>query len=369
MHDNSRHATRRAMPRRWLTTVVVGGVLLTLGYSVYRAPPLHTVGERIGGPPATSAGAATNATTGAGARAHRETYPQGRVPVAPRARIGPDGYYIPPAQSDIPAGAEGDAIRRGRDIFTRTGMYVKAHVGNQLACTNCHLDAGRRANAAPMWAAYGAYPAYRATTGAVITMEDRIRACFTYSMNAQDSASGKAPAPGSAVYRDLISYIGWLANGAPAGQTLQGAGYPRLRKPAAGYDLRRGQVVFQQNCAQCHGVNGQGARDDQGGTTFPPLWGQGSYNWGAGMAQVDLAAAFIKANMPLGKPGSLTEQQAWDVAAYIDSHERPRDPRQTGTVAAQAKKDHAGEDSFYGKTVAGHELGTGVVGGRSAHAG
>ena len=49
------------------------------------------------------------------------------------------------------------------------------------------------------------------------------------------------------------------------------------------------------------------------------------------MHQIEKAAGFLKANMPLGNP-DLTEQEAWDVALYIDSHERPQDPRWLGSV-------------------------------------
>lgn len=278
----------------------------------------------------------------------------------PRIPVGADNYFIPPSEDDIPKSAYGDAVRRGRDIFTRTGEHVKDHVGNVLACANCHLDAGRRENSAPMWAAYGAYPAFRAKTGAISTLEDRIQGCFMFSMNAQASPSGKAPDAGSDVYRDLITYMAWMANGAPAGQQLPGALYPKVPKPKGGYDLKRGSLVFQQSCALCHGPDGQGTRDASGVMKFPPLWGPDSYNWGAGMARIDTAAGFIKANMPLGQPYSLSDTEAWDVAAFVNSHERPKDARQTGTVQEAAEKYHAGEQSFYGKMLDGHLMGTGV---------
>ncbi len=82
------------------------------------------------------------------------------------------------------------------------------------------------------------------------------------------------------------------------------------------------------------------------------------------MARVDLAAGFIKANMPFDKPGTLSDQDAWDVAAYIDSQERPRDPRQTGSVAANAAKNFAGQKSYYGKSIGGKLLGAGVASAR-----
>ncbi|WP_417276088.1 c-type cytochrome [Castellaniella sp.] len=274
--------------------------------------------------------------------------------------VGSDGYYLPPPHDNIPEGPYGDAVRRGRAMFMETSTMVSDHVGNTLACVNCHLDAGRRENSAPMWGAYGRYPAYRGKTKSINTLEDRIRGCFTYSMNAQDSPSGEPPAPGSDIYRDLITYSHWMSDGVPTGEKMAGAGYPKVKKPEQGYDPIRGRKVYAQNCALCHGADGQGQRDLESDVVFPPLWGPNSYNWGAGMSRIDTAASFIKANMPLGKPFSLTDQEAWDVAAYVDSHERPKDPRQTGTLEEARLEFHKNEESYYGKDVNGRIVGGGV---------
>src|SRR5699024_3359873 len=48
---------------------------------------------------------------------------------------------------------------------------------------------------------------------------------------------------------------------------------------------------------------------------------------------VHTAAGFIQNNMPLGQPNSLSDQEAWDIAFYMSSQERPQDPRYTGDVA------------------------------------
>jgi thiosulfate dehydrogenase len=67
------------------------------------------------------------------------------------------------------------------------------------------------------------------------------------------------------------------------------------------------------------------------------------------MHAVDTAAAFVKHNMPLGLSGSLTDQESWDVAAYINSHERPQDPRFTGNLQQTAEEFHGSKFSLYGK--------------------
>lgn len=267
--------------------------------------------------------------------------------------------FRPPAESSIPDGPAGDAIKRGQAIFMNTGANAGQFVGNQLACANCHLDSGRKADSAPMWAAWVIYPMYRSKNKQINTMEDRVKGCFTYSMNAQGSPSGGPPPGGHDVYKDLQTYMHWLATGAPTGKKMEGGGYPELKKTAKGYDPERGRQVYAAKCATCHASDGQGQRDLNGRVVFPPLWGPESYNWGAGMARVNTAAGFIKANMPLGQGNSLTDQEAWDAAAFIDSRERPKDPRQKGSVVENAKANYGG-DSFYGKTLGGRLIGVGV---------
>ena len=95
---------------------------------------------------------------------------------------------------------------------------------------------------------------------------------------------------------------------------------------------------------------------------FPPLWGKDSFNWGAGMHRINTAAAFIKQSMPLGKGGSLTDEQAWNVAAFMNSHERPQDPRLIeGSIAKTRDKYHANDGvNLYGKEVNGVLLGQGI---------
>jgi len=259
--------------------------------------------------------------------------------------------FVPPAESTIPEGPYGDMVRLGRAIFTHTRENAGAYVGNGLNCSNCHLDAGRLADSAPLWAAWGMYPAYRKKNKHVNSYGERLQGCFMYSMN------GKAPPLDSKELIALETYSYWMAKGAPAGTKLPGAGYPDLPKPAQAPDFARGKTVFESHCALCHGADGQGQKV-AGAYVFPPLWGPDSFNWGAGMHSVDTAAGFIKANMPFSRDGSLSDQDAWDVAMYMDGHERPQDPRFTGNVAATRKAFHDNPNSPYGTEVNGHLLGS-----------
>lgn len=258
--------------------------------------------------------------------------------------------FIPPPYTAMPKGQFGDAVKLGENIFRHTTIYARKYIGNQLNCSNCHLDGGRLAGSAPLWAAYTAYPAYRSKNKKVNNFGMRLQGCFRFSEN------GKAPPLGSKTMIALEAYSYWLATNAPTGAHLAGRGYPKLAKPPQAPDYARGEKVYASNCALCHGGDGQG-QYARGQTVFPALWGAKSFNWGAGMGSVKNAAEFIHANMPFGAVGTLTPQQAWDVAQYIDSQDRPQDPRFTGSVAKTRKKFHDSKYSMYGRMVNGHLLG------------
>jgi thiosulfate dehydrogenase len=237
--------------------------------------------------------------------------------------------FTPPAEDAIPNSPLGDMVRLGRDIFVDTQTHAKGYIGNGLNCVNCHLDAGRLANSSPLWAAYVAYPAFRTKDNKVNSYAERLEGCFRFSMN------GRMPPPDSDIVVALISYSFWLATGAPTGAQLAGRGYPEVAKPPLAPSVQRGSLVYGERCALCHGAAGQGTKV-AGNYAFPPLWGMDSYNQGAGMHRVNTAAAFVKANMPLGQGNSLSDQQSWDVAAFVNSHARPPDPRRVSATAAKA---------------------------------
>lgn len=362
------------LPDRWLGAGVgavalgavtyLGGVAVD-GFGTASAPaPATTVAATTVAPVApaasrsdrgTSPGAAGAALAPANPNDLAGDPPQSDL-VAParpgRAGAGAAARRLAAMGNDaLPEGEFGEVVRAGRDIFTDTPRAAAGFVGNDLRCSSCHLDGGRLADSAPLWAAYVSYPAYRSKTGSVTTFQQRLQDCFEYSMN------GRAPALGSKELVALESYACWLAQGVPVDPRLPGRGYPALARPAQAADFARGGQVYEQQCALCHGPDGAGQHSPDGTMVFPALSGPGSFNWGAGMGRLSNAAAFIRANMPLGLRGSLTVQQAWDVAMFMNSHDRPQDPRWTGTVEGTRSAFHDTVDSMYGREVAGHLLG------------
>lgn len=224
----------------------------------------------------------------------------------------------PPNSTTIPNGPLGDAIRDGQKIVTNTQGTVKSHVGNALNCVSCHLDGGRTAYAAPLAGLTGLFPEYRSRSGRVESLEDRLNDCFLRSMN------GKPLAPASREMIGLLAYVSWLSQGVPVGSEVEGRGFRDIKSPGPA-NAARGKAVYAAKCASCHGADGQGLKAD-GKVVFPPLWGPQSFNVGAGMARLSVAAAFVQAKMPLGNAGSLTDQEAYDVAAYFTTQPRPAFP-------------------------------------------
>ncbi len=312
-------------------------------------------------PPAQQQGAVQPATGSgdepAAGKAKRAVLPAHHGEAEPGREPGAEGYFQPPARGAYPEGKMGDVVRLGEAMFSATHSHPLSapYVGNKQVCSGCHLDAGRLANSAPLWASWVAYPAYRKKNDKVNTFIERVQGCFTYSMNAQGSDTGHAPEADSDVIIGLVSYVYWLASGAPTGdQHMAGRGFVKLPEPAKGFDPKRGAAAYRDKCALCHGDNGAGQLA-QGQVVFPPLWGADSYNWGAGMHSVKTAAGFIKLNMPFGladpvrSKALLSDQEAWDVAAYMNAQERPQDPRFNGDLAETRKQFHDSPYDYYGK--------------------
>jgi thiosulfate dehydrogenase len=224
--------------------------------------------------------------------------------------------FQPPSDDEIPDGPVGEAIRYGREVLTRTQVVARQYVGNGLNCSSCHLDAGRVPHASPWVGVWGVFPEYRSRSARMNSLQDRINDCFERSMN------GQALPPDSPEMGGILTYFWWLSKGVPTGVEVEGRGLKRVRAPEPP-DPARGARVYADKCAACHGADGQGTTGPNGEYLYPALWGERSFNIGAGMARLGTAAAFVKAAMPLGQGNTLTDQEAFDVAAYFTQQPRP----------------------------------------------
>lgn len=242
----------------------------------------------------------------------------------------PTNWYARDVTS-LPASPKNDIIRYGHSLIVETPKHIgqtaadpqKRYAGNDLACKNCHLDAGLRPFAAPFVSTFATFPML--VDDQVITLKERINGCMRRSMNGKN-----LPEDGPEM-EALIAYIKFLGHGTPEGVRVAGMGLFPLQDPPLAADSERGGKVYADLCASCHKDDGQGERNQPPslGYSIPPLWGDDSFNAAAGMAKLAYAAAYIRANMPFGVrylDPVLSAQQAWDVAAYMISKPRPPAP-------------------------------------------
>jgi thiosulfate dehydrogenase len=238
----------------------------------------------------------------------------------------PSAFYSAPDEKTIPAGETGDLIRYGKQLIQFTSSYLGPkgsvmHTSNGMNCQNCHLDAGTRPFGNNYFAVFSTYPKYRERSGSIETIPKRVNDCIERSLN------GRALDTNSKEMQAIVAYITWLGSGMQRGEKPKGSGIyevPYLDRPA---DPAKGRVIYEQKCASCHQLNGSGVINaEKTGFSFPPLWGEHSYNNGAGLFRLSRFAGFVKTNMPLGVSADapqLTDEEAWDVAAYVNSQPRP----------------------------------------------
>jgi thiosulfate dehydrogenase len=244
------------------------------------------------------------------------------------------GEWTIPDVDALPMDAFGRTVRLGRDLIAHTAATIGPDAtdpamrfsGNGLECQSCHEDAGTKKFGLPLAGVWGVFPQFIARENEVRTLEDRINGCMERSMN------GRALPVGGREMKAMLAYIRFISANVPTGRSADGRATPPLPLPTAASDPQHGAAVFSATCAVCHQANGQGMRFGSGDATqrhryqFPPLWGQDSYNDGAGMARPITAAAFIHANMPFGTDFAhpvLSVQDAFDVAVFIDGQPRP----------------------------------------------
>ena len=221
---------------------------------------------------------------------------------------------------------EDSLAKYGRELIERTSYYLGpngkvAKMSNGMNCQNCHLDGGTLPWGNNYSAVVSTYPKFRDRSGTVETIVKRVNDCFQRSLN------GKALDSSSKEMRAILAYMHWLGDDIEKGKKPKGSGIYELKYLSRAADPSKGSIVYQSKCSSCHGQDGAGLANNEGGYVNPPLWGAHSYNVGAGLFRLSRFAGFVKTNMPhlqatYQKP-VLTDEEAWDVAAFVNSRPRP----------------------------------------------
>jgi thiosulfate dehydrogenase len=222
---------------------------------------------------------------------------------------------------------EDTLVKLGHDIIDNTAYYfgpegVVSHISNGMNCKNCHLESGILPWAVNFSAVASTYPKYREVSGAIQDIPGRVNDCFQRSLN------GSPLDTNSHEMKAILAYIHWVGDDVPKGKRPRGVAIMDIPLLDRAADTVRGRQVFINTCQRCHGADGEGQKNIQGyGYVYPPLWGPHSYNSAASTYRVSRLAGFVKNNMPYleatyDKP-VLSNEDAWDVAAYISSQPRP----------------------------------------------
>lgn len=239
-------------------------------------------------------------------------------------------YWQAPDTTTLSNNTNSGLILYGRDLIVHTSAYfgssgkVAKNAINGMNCQNCHLDAGTRVFGNNYGSVAATYPKYRARSGGIESIYKRVNDCFERSLN------GHALDTGSREMQAITAYIKWLGKDVQKGKTAVGAGLKDiafLRREASPY---LGKQVYISKCQSCHQPDGGGQLlADKTGYQYPPLWGNNSYNDGAGLYRISNFAKYVRYNMPWGvhyDAPQLTDEEAWDVAAFVNSQPRPHKP-------------------------------------------
>ncbi|MFN5628498.1 MAG: c-type cytochrome [Bacteroidota bacterium] len=219
-------------------------------------------------------------------------------------------------------------LQYGFDLIVHTSNYfgpngtVKKNATNGMNCQNCHLDAGTKIYGNNYSAVASTYPKYRARSGSTENLYKRVNDCFERSLN------GNPLNEKSLEMQSILAYINFLGKDVPKGEKPNGSGFKDLAFLERACNPENGKLVYQQKCQSCHQKNGEGQlTEDKNSYQYPPLWGNNSYNDGAGLYRISNFAKYVKYNMPLGVSydnTQLTDEESWDVAAFVNSMPRPK---------------------------------------------
>ena len=227
----------------------------------------------------------------------------------------------------LPDDEQGKMIHYGHELITNTSLFFGrkgaiAAITNGMSCQNCHLDAGARSFAGCFSAVASTYPRYRERSGRVESIEFRINDCMMRSLNGNkiDSAGKEMQA--------MVAYLKWIGKDVAKNKKPKGAGLEDLLFLERAADTTNGKKIFLSRCIVCHGENGEGQLNhDSSFYLYPPLWGVNSFNTSAGLYRLSRIASFVKNNMPFGQAShsspQLSDDEAWDVSAFIVSQPRP----------------------------------------------
>jgi thiosulfate dehydrogenase len=238
-----------------------------------------------------------------------------------------ENWWNPPDIETISDQAQRKQVSYGKNLVAHTANYFGpkgsiAQSTNGLNCQNCHLSAGTVVFGNNYGSVAATYPKFRPRSGSIESISKRVNDCFERSLN------GETLDTTSAEMQAIIAYIKFLGSNVAKGNKAAGSGLKEIAFLSRAANPANGKTIYISKCQSCHLEQGQGTLNaSQNEYTYPALWGPQSYNDGAGLYRIINLAKFVKYNMPLGASHDspqLTDEEAWDVAAFINSQPRPK---------------------------------------------
>lgn len=217
-------------------------------------------------------------------------------------------------------------ITYGRELISHTAKYLGPNgsvlkISNGMNCQNCHLDAGTRIYGNNYGSVASTYPKFRARSGSNENIYKRVNDCFERSLN------GKALDTLGKEMQAIKAYLTFLGSNVEKGKKAEGSGFKELAFLNRAANPEHGKTIYIEKCQSCHQTNGEGLLSLDGKEySYPPLWGNNSYNDGAGLFRISNFAKYVKFNMPLGATYQLpilSDEEAWDIAAFVNTQARP----------------------------------------------
>ena len=226
----------------------------------------------------------------------------------------------------------------GNTVYPDTG---EPYVTTVTACSSCHFTGGHVPFGSPVYQSPSKYQPdpetglgpYFTPLGYYRDLEDSIIDCFRNCMNAE-----RAPEKDDPVMVALVDYIHWVSDGIidPAMKAdwkllpaEAGTGLPSIAGVSSMQaDPIRGATLYANECSDCHDEDAPGAGEYKVGEErprIPALWGLiDGYSRGAAFYRTPVLAAYAQKHMPYGDPETLSDQDALDIAAYINAPDKPR---------------------------------------------
>lgn len=235
-------------------------------------------------------------------------------------------YWLAPDIETIKDEVQKQQVLYGKDLVAHTAKYLGPNgavlkISNGMNCQNCHLNAGTVVYGNNYGSVASTYPKFRSRSGAVENTYKRINDCFERSLNGKGlDTTGKE-------MQAMVAYINFIGSNVDKGKKAVGSGFKDLAYLDRAADSVSGKNIYSSKCQSCHQLNGEGVFNaDKTEFIYPPLWGNNSFNDGAGLYRLSNMAKYVKYNMPFGttyQSPQLSDEEAWDVAAFVNSQARP----------------------------------------------